>query len=540
VRPLFGSYLAVDWSAAGTPRQGPDSIWLALAGPNGACRLFNPPTRREAEDLIARLLAAERDAGRRVLAGFDFPFGYPRGTARLLTGRDSWSDLWEAIGREVREGPANANDRFDAAARLNVRVLGDGPFWGNGLARNIDHLPRRCPVGWGQSLPARRRVIERKVKGAQETWKLSGAGSVGGQALVGIASLQRLRRRDNLAGSIAVWPFERTSDAPIVFAEMYPSLWAPDPRESVKDAGQVRAVAEHFRSLDGVGKMTSLLAVPNELKADERDAVLAEEAWMLGADSEGRPAATRLQAATESGGGADGAYVPDGASAPCRAAEPGGERRGADGGASLLYLRDPAEIYRRSFAIVRAEARLDHLPADLQDVAVRLVHACGMPEITARLAWSADLGGAARAALAAGSAVLCDCRAVASMVTLLPADNAVLCMLAEPGVPELAGRLGTTRSAAAVELWRDRIDGAVVAIGNAPTALFRLLELMDEGWPHPAAILGFPVGFVGAAEAKAELAARPRGVPYLTLRGRRGGSALAAAAVNALARQMEA
>lgn len=204
---------------------------------------------------------------------------------------------------------------------------------------------------------------------------------------------------------------------------------------------------------------------------------------------------------------------------------------------SLDYLRDPAEIYRRSFAAVRAEAGLDHLPGNLHDVAVRLVHACGMPEITARLAWSEGVADVARAALRAGSPVLCDCRAVAAMVIRdrLPAGNEVLCTLGDPAVPEIAARIGNTRSAAAVELWRERIGGAVVAIGNAPTALFHLLELLDDGWPRPAAILAFPVGFVGAAESKDELAARPRGVTYLTLRGRHGGSALAAAAVNALA-----
>jgi hypothetical protein len=289
--PLFSSYLAVDWSAAGTPRKGADSIWLALAGPSGASRLWNPSTRRGAEDLIVRLLESEQGAGRRVLAGFDFPFGYPRGAARKLTRHDGWSALWEAIGREVREGPDNANNRFHAAARLNAQVPGDGPFWGNGLARDIDGLPRRCPAGWGESLPARRRLIERKVRGAQETWKLSGAGSVGGQALVGIAALDRLRRRETLTGKVAVWPFESTSGVPIVFAEIYPSLWPPDPRESVRDAGQVRAVAEHFRALDAAGSLAALLSVPEELEADDRDAVLSEEAWMLGADRDGRPAA---------------------------------------------------------------------------------------------------------------------------------------------------------------------------------------------------------------------------------------------------------
>lgn len=203
----------------------------------------------------------------------------------------------------------------------------------------------------------------------------------------------------------------------------------------------------------------------------------------------------------------------------------------------LRYERDPAEIYRQSFATVRAEARLDHLPADLHDTAVRLVHACGMPEITARLAWSADVAGSAKQALAAGAPVLCDCEAVAAMVIRksLPAENDVVCTLNDTSVPDRASAIGNTRSAAAVELWTDQLEGAVVSIGNAPTALFHLLELLDQGAPRPAAILGFPVGFVGAAESKAELVSNPRGTPYLTLRGRRGGSAMAAAAVNALA-----
>ncbi len=203
----------------------------------------------------------------------------------------------------------------------------------------------------------------------------------------------------------------------------------------------------------------------------------------------------------------------------------------------LRYERDPKAIYAQSFEIVRRETRLDHLPVDLQEVAIRLVHASGMTETADRLAWSPDLVAAGRAALAAGAPVLCDCAMVAQGVIRrgLPADNAVLTFIDAPETPAAAARLETTRSAAAVELWADRIAGAVVAIGSAPTALFRLLEKLDAGWPRPAAILAFPVGFVGAAESKAELAARPRGAPFLTLRGRRGGSALAAAAVNGLA-----
>ncbi|MEO1328484.1 MAG: precorrin-8X methylmutase [Pseudomonadota bacterium] len=202
----------------------------------------------------------------------------------------------------------------------------------------------------------------------------------------------------------------------------------------------------------------------------------------------------------------------------------------------LRYLRDPKAIYAESFEIVRRETRLSHLPADLQDVAIRLVHASGMTETADRLAWSEDVAASGRAALSAGAPVLCDCAMLAHGVIRrgLPAGVEVLTMIDHPETAPLAERLGTTRSAAAVELWADRIAGAVVAIGNAPTALFHLLERLDAGWPRPAAVLAFPVGFVGAAESKAELAARPRGAPFLTLRGRRGGSALAAAAVNAL------
>lgn len=204
---------------------------------------------------------------------------------------------------------------------------------------------------------------------------------------------------------------------------------------------------------------------------------------------------------------------------------------------TLTYERDPAAIYRASFATVRAEADLDRLPEDLRPLAVRLIHACGMVDIVADLAYSADVLDRARAALKGGAPVFCDANMVASGVIrrYLPAANDVICTLDDPAVPDLATRLGTTRSAAAVELWRERIEGAVVSIGNAPTALYHLMERLDGGWPKPAAILGFPVGFVGAAESKAELADNPRAVPFVTLQGRRGGSALASAAVNALA-----
>ncbi len=201
------------------------------------------------------------------------------------------------------------------------------------------------------------------------------------------------------------------------------------------------------------------------------------------------------------------------------------------------YIRDPAEIYRRSFATVRAEADLSAVPAALEGIAVRLIHACGMLDIVGELAWHGDPAGAGRRALDGGAPILVDARMVADGVIAdrLPAGNRVLCPLSEPEVAGRARQLGTTRSAAAVDLWRPMLEGAVVAIGNAPTALFRLLELLAEGCPRPAAILAFPVGFIGAAESKQALIGLSLDVPYLTLRGRRGGSAMAAAAVNALA-----
>ncbi|MFE7120624.1 precorrin-8X methylmutase [Streptomyces sp. NPDC057654] len=208
------------------------------------------------------------------------------------------------------------------------------------------------------------------------------------------------------------------------------------------------------------------------------------------------------------------------------------------------YEKDGAAIYRQSFATIRAEADLGALPPDVAQVAVRMIHACGMTDLVRDLAYSPGVVARAREALRAGAPILCDANMVASGVTRkrLPADNEVICTLADPSVPDLAKELGTTRSAAALELWRERLDGAVVAVGNAPTALFRLLEMVDEGGagaPRPAAVIGIPVGFIGAAESKEALAAHPSGLEHLVVRGRRGGSAMAAAAINAIASEEE-
>ncbi|BAY62067.1 precorrin-8X methylmutase CbiC/CobH [Calothrix brevissima NIES-22] len=205
------------------------------------------------------------------------------------------------------------------------------------------------------------------------------------------------------------------------------------------------------------------------------------------------------------------------------------------------YIQDAKEIYRNSFAIIRSEANLEILPPDVAKVTVRLIHACGMTDIVSDVGYSPTAVQSGRLALANGAPILCDCRMVAEGITRkrLPANNQVICTLYDAEVPELAQKMGTTRSAAALELWRKHLEDSVVAIGNAPTALFRLLEMLDEGCPKPAVILGFPVGFVGAAESKAALAEDSRNVPFLTLHGRRGGSAIAAAAVNALATEEE-
>ena len=203
------------------------------------------------------------------------------------------------------------------------------------------------------------------------------------------------------------------------------------------------------------------------------------------------------------------------------------------------YLRDGAAIYERSFAIIRGEADLSRFSAEEAEIAVRMIHACGQVEAARLIEFGPGLVAAARGALRSGAPILCDAEMVAHGITRarLPASNEVICTLRDPRVPELAAKLGTTRSAAALELWRDRLGGAVVAIGNAPTALFRLLEMLEAGGPKPAAIIGVPVGFVGAAESKEALAANTLGVSWLIVRGRMGGSAMTAAAVNALARE---
>ncbi len=207
----------------------------------------------------------------------------------------------------------------------------------------------------------------------------------------------------------------------------------------------------------------------------------------------------------------------------------------------LDYIRDAAEIYRQSFATIRAEADLGRFPEDVARVVVRLIHTCGQVDLAGHIAFTPGVVSATHAALASGAPILCDSSMVAAGITAarLPAGNEVVSLVADPRAPELAARLGTTRSAAGVDLWAERLPGAVLAIGNAPTALFRLLELIDAGAGAPVSVLGGPVGFVGSAQSKQELVEDPRGMEYLVVTGRRGGSAMAAAAVNAIASERE-
>jgi precorrin-8X/cobalt-precorrin-8 methylmutase len=204
------------------------------------------------------------------------------------------------------------------------------------------------------------------------------------------------------------------------------------------------------------------------------------------------------------------------------------------------YIREGAEIYRRSFAIIRSEADLSGFSGTAERIVVRMIHACGMTDLPTDVDLSFDFAEKAEEALKRGAPILCDAKMVANGITRarLPADNAVICTLGDPRVPVMAAELGNTRSAAAMELWREHLEGSLVVVGNAPTALFHLLDMLDAGAPKPAAVIGIPVGFIGAAESKDALARDGR-VPYLVVHGRRGGSAMAAAAVNALASPAE-
>lgn len=499
---LFDTHVIVDWSARSAPspaKPSKDAIWIGVAREGGVETTYLR-TRAAAEAWLIAFFAAETAAGRRALVGFDFPFGYPAGVAKTICGEASALCLWDWLAAAVKDGDDNANNRYDVAARINRLYPGIGPFWGTPGAGEIADVPARGNDRHGAH-PAERRACESVAKGAKTVWQLAGAGAVGSQVIMGLASLQRLRKA---VADVSIWPFQTGWAAPEsghLIAEIYPSLFAvpsdAKPGE-IGDEVQVRVTSEAYRKFDTNGDLAAMFRGPAALDAETRAVVEREEAWILGL---GHPAIKQRPAPRV-----------------------------------LSYERDPKKIDAASIAAVRAEAKLDHLPEDLRDIAIRLVQSCGMPDVTNRLAWSDDVVAAARAALRTNGRIYCDCEIVGAGINhrLLPAVCDVRVTLSDPRTPDLAQDIGNTRSAAA-GLWRDGIEGAVAVIGAAPTALFHLLQLIDQGWPKPAAILAFPVGIIGAAESKAELAARPRGAPFLTLRGRRGGPAMASAALNAIA-----
>jgi hypothetical protein len=294
---LFDTYLMVDWSAGNGPKQGKDSIWYCLLEPDTSRLLMlNPATRSEAEQDLQALLRDLVNGGRRVLVGFDFPYGYPRGTAQRLAveAADSWRVIWEELAELVEDGPTNRNNRFDVASDLNEVLTGaPGPFWGCPKAKAGPTLSPTKPRPWPKDIPEFR-LCERLVGAAKSPWQLYGAGSVGSQALVGMPHLLALLTDQVLAPVSRVWPFETgvsgadvsaDSGPLIVHAEIYPSLVPPSPFEETKDAAQVRAIAEHFAQLDDEGRLADLFDL-SALPEDAQEHVVAEEGWILGARPE--------------------------------------------------------------------------------------------------------------------------------------------------------------------------------------------------------------------------------------------------------------
>lgn len=493
----FDRYIAVDWSAANERRTGKDSIWIAELGPDGAQPSINPSTRAEATALLIERIKSARATNERILVGFDFVFGYPRGAARAIAGRAGWRAMWDAIGEAVKDSSENKSNRFDVAAQFN-RTLELEHFWG--------HPPHHRYAGLAPTRPqhdylhiSEHRLAEKYARGPQPVWKLAGIGSVGSQSLLGIPRLLQLKAEFPEA---AVWPFETAFEqnlSPITIAEIYPSMFPTKGNIEPKDREQVEVCVTRFAELDAAGFLGDFLSAPGILLANQRRDVLEEEGWIAGV---GHEHLLRI--------------------------------------APLRYLRDPDAIYTESFETIRQEADLSRFSGRVRDVVVRMIHACGMVDIADDIRIGGDPVAVATAALANGAPILCDAEAVrAAIIARSLSGNELVVMLNDARTPEMALRLETTRSAAAVELWRDRLAGAVVVIGNAPTALFHLLEMLEAGAPKPAAIIATPVGFVGAAESKAALVAATHGVPYITLLGRRGGSAIAAAALNAITRGTE-
>jgi precorrin-8X/cobalt-precorrin-8 methylmutase len=512
----FDRYVAVDWSAANAPTTGKDSIWIGEAVHTvDGIELRpsrNPRTRSAAMAEIESILLDALERRERVLLGFDFVFGYPAGAAKALTGERGWRALWWRLANLVEDADNNRSNRFEVAAKLNLQLADAGHhYWGHPAGKEYVGLaPKRPKTAYADI--AEWRIAEDWSKGPQPVWKLTGAGSVGSQSMLGIARLEKLRRDPRFSDHIAIWPFETGFEVdlsrPITVVEIYPSLIEERPGVTPRDRAQVEGCAVRFAELDAAEILVDVLAAPPGLTDENREAILTEEGWIAGVGREGILRAP----------------LPE---APAVTATPAPQ--------PPRYLTDPEAIYAQSFATIRAEADLSNFTAGLRPVAIRMIHACGMVDLADDIVADPAVVNAVKKAIAAQMPILCDSEmAAAGIATRHLANNQIVVTLNDPFVPDIAKMLGTTRSAAAIELWGHRLEGSIVVIGNAPTALFHLLDLIAAGAPRPAAIIATPVGFVGAAESKARLIVESP-VPFITVRGRRGGSAIASAALNAIA-----
>ncbi|MEN0088005.1 MAG: precorrin-8X methylmutase [Pseudomonadota bacterium] len=511
--PLFDRYLIVDWSAANKPVKDANSIWICLAenrdGKVVELLQRNPPTRREAMGIVSRLCHEALQDGKRLFAGFDFAFGYPRGAAERISRKPNWKELWSALSNRVEDRADNNSNRFEVADDINEFAFGGrGPFWGHPVHGRYHSLGPTKPTTYA-GVPEGR-LSERYTTAAKSVWQLYGNGAVGSQTLLGIPALYALIREPGLAEQVAVWPFdtnfERRLNKPITIAEIYPSLFPINDVDGqvCRDQTQVRTLAQGFAKWDAAGQFEALLAAPSDLSGHERDLALAEEGWIVGAGTYGKakPSSAAQQQTKP------------------LAAKP-----------KHFFETNPGAIYKASFSTIAAEADLSRFDDAGRAIATRMIHACGEVSIASGIEISASAFKAGATALRNGAPVICDVTMVQRGILqkALPTNNEVLCFL-----DQVQDAGGTTKSSAAMDLARARLEGAVVVIGNAPTALFQLLNRLHEGWPKPALIIGAPVGFVGAVESKAALAADAHGVPFITLHGRMGGSAIAAAAFNAI------
>jgi len=506
---LFDSYIMIDWSAASAPKSGADSIWYCLIeridGKLVERPLKNPKTRETAMADLADLLSDLVARGQKVLVGCDFAFGYPKDFGESLGLR--WDGVWKQLAARIKDGADNHNNRFDVAADFNKKLSGTaGPFWGCPKAQQSEFLESKKP--YMNPLTNEMRLCEQRISGVKPVWQLLGTGCVGSQTMMGIARLEGLRRHPWLADHIKVWPFETGLSADdlgdITLAEIYPSqIKVTAHLDLPKDAIQVRTMARHYAQLDKLGELAELFSGAEDIGADDVDRVVDYEGWVLGVGKSDRDQAFDWLAS---------------------------------------YIKKPNDIYKKSQEMIEQDIDVSGFDADMQDVAVRMIHACGDVDVGVDIAYSDGAATIGRKALADGCPVLVDVEMVSHGIIRkrLPKNNAVICTLNDARTPAKAEELGTTRSAAAVEFWGDWLAGSVVVIGNAPTALFHLIQgILDGRFEKPALIVACPVGFVGAMESKETLIALADdlGVPYISLRGRRGGSAIAASALNALAKK---